>query len=98
MSAVTAQNSRPIFAPDAELRFAMLGMIDGNGHPWSWSAIVNGYRPEKLGPCPYPVIPQYLNARPAGTVGQDLRLGPGIDLHPATAVLRRNHARDQPAR
>ena len=55
-------------APDAELRLAMLGMIDGNGHPWSWSAIINGYDREKLGPCPYPVIPQYLNARPVGTV------------------------------
>jgi hypothetical protein len=50
------------------LRFAMLGMIDGNGHPWSWSAIINGYDREKLTPCPYPVIPQYLNARPAGSV------------------------------
>ena len=50
------------------LRFAMLGMIDGNGHPWSWSAIVNGFDPQKLAACPYPVIPQYLNARPAGSV------------------------------
>ncbi|MSU25288.1 MAG: oxidoreductase [Opitutus sp.] len=46
----------------------MLGMIDGNGHPWSWSAIVNGYASEKLSACPYPVIPQYLNAQPAGSV------------------------------
>ena len=50
------------------LRFAMLGMIDGNGHPWSWSAIVNGFDREKLAACPYPVIPVYLNARPSGTV------------------------------
>lgn len=46
----------------------MIGMIDGNGHPWSWSAIINGYDREKLAACPYPVIPQYLNARPDGTV------------------------------
>jgi hypothetical protein len=52
----------------APIRLAMLGMIDGNGHPWSWSAIINGYEREKLAPCPYPVIAQYLNARPAGSV------------------------------
>jgi len=26
------------------LRLAMLGMIPGNGHPWSWSAIIAGRR------------------------------------------------------
>src|SRR3954464_2919417 len=53
----------------APLRLAMLGMIDGNGHPWSWSAIVNGFDREKMAACPYPVIPVYMNARPAGSVG-----------------------------
>lgn len=46
----------------------MLGMIDGNGHPYSWSAIVNGFDPPAMKACPYPVIPQYLGAQPAGTV------------------------------
>ncbi len=41
----------------------MLGMIDGHGHPWSWSAIVNGFDLQKLAACPYPVIPQYRGAR-----------------------------------
>ncbi len=63
------QSPTPSTSPAAPLRLAMLGMIDGNGHPWSWSAIVNGYDREKLAACPYPVIPQYLNARPAGSVG-----------------------------
>ena len=27
--------------PD-HIRLAMLGMVDGNGHPFSWSAIING--------------------------------------------------------
>ncbi len=63
-----AQSSSPGPSPLRTLRFAMLGMIDGNGHPWSWSAIINGYDREKLAACPYPVIPQYLNARPTGTV------------------------------
>jgi len=46
----------------------MLGMIPGNGHPYSWSAIVNGFDPEAMAACPYPVIPRYLGAQPAGTV------------------------------
>lgn len=46
----------------------MLGMIPGNGHPYSWSAIVNGFDPAAMAACPYPVIPRYLGAQPAGTV------------------------------
>ena len=29
-----------------EIRIAMLGMVDGNGHPYSWSAMFNGYNKE----------------------------------------------------
>jgi predicted dehydrogenase len=46
----------------------MLGMIEGNGHPYSWSAIVNGYNPEKMASCPYPVIAQYLGKQPLESV------------------------------
>jgi hypothetical protein len=53
------------------LRFAMLGMIPGNGHPYSWSAIFNGFDPVAMAQCPYPVIPKYLGAQPAGTVSID---------------------------
>lgn len=35
-------------------------MSPGNGHPFSWSAICNGYRPEEMATCPFPVIPEYL--------------------------------------
>lgn len=68
---MTAPLAKPVTlkSPDAPVRLAMLGMIDGNGHPWSWSAIVNGYDREKMAACPYPVIPVYMNARPAGSVG-----------------------------
>jgi hypothetical protein len=45
----------------------MLGMIPGNGHPYSWSAIVNGFDPAAMDACPYPVIRQYLGAQPAGS-------------------------------
>jgi predicted dehydrogenase len=51
-----------------ELKLAMLGMIEGNGHPYSWSAIVNGYDPEKMKACPYPVIAQYLGRQPLEAV------------------------------
>jgi hypothetical protein len=50
------------------LRLAMLGMIPGNGHPCSWSAIVNGFDPVAMDACPYPVIRQYLGAQPACSV------------------------------
>lgn len=43
-----------------ELRLAMLGMIEGNGHPYSWSAIVNGYDPAAMAACPYQGIIDYL--------------------------------------
>ena len=53
----------------AELRLAMLGMIEGNGHPYSWSAIVNGYDPDAMAHCPYPAIPGYLGRQPLESMG-----------------------------
>lgn len=47
-----------------EWRFAMLGMIEGNGHPYSWSAIINGYDREAMARCPYPTIVDYLGKQP----------------------------------
>ena len=47
-------------AEPTEIRLAMLGMIEGNGHPYSWSAIVNGYDPGAMANCPYSAIPAYL--------------------------------------
>ena len=51
------------------IRLAMLGMVDGNGHPYSWSAIFNGYDPEEMAQCPFPVIPQYLGRQPESSFG-----------------------------
>ncbi|MDP6439899.1 MAG: Gfo/Idh/MocA family oxidoreductase [Candidatus Brocadiia bacterium] len=49
--------------PDADnIRLAMLGMVDGNGHPYSWSAIFNGYDRGAMAECPYATIPEYLGA------------------------------------
>jgi len=56
-------------SPNTEhIRFAMLGMVEGNGHPYSWSAIVNGYNPDRMADCPYPVIAEYLSEQPLGEV------------------------------
>jgi len=51
-----------------EIRLAMLGMVDGNGHPYSWSAIFNGYDAEAMKRCPYPSIPEYLGKEPKDTM------------------------------
>lgn len=47
-----------------DIKLAMLGMVDGNGHPYSWSAIFNGYDPEEMAKCPYATIPEYLKKEP----------------------------------
>ncbi|MFH0965855.1 MAG: Gfo/Idh/MocA family oxidoreductase [Planctomycetota bacterium] len=52
-----------------EIRLAMLGMVDGNGHPYSWSAIFNGYDPDAMARCPFPVIPEYLGREPKEALG-----------------------------
>lgn len=55
--------------PD-NIRLAMLGMVEGNGHPFSWSAIINGrFDAEAMAECGYPVIPQYLGAQPKENLG-----------------------------
>lgn len=52
----------------APLRLAMLGMIPGNGHPFSWSAIINGYDAAHLEACPYPGILDYMSHHPDAKV------------------------------
>lgn len=42
------------------LKLGIIGLSDGNGHPYSWSAIFNGYDPEAMELCDFPVIPRYL--------------------------------------
>ena len=53
----------------APLRLAMLGMIPGNGHPFSWSSIINGYDPAALARCPYAGITAYMSPHAPDTVG-----------------------------
>ncbi len=50
------------------IRLAMLGMVDGNGHPYSWSAMFNGYDRDAMADCPYATIPEYLGKQPPATL------------------------------
>lgn len=42
------------------LKLGVIGSSEGNGHPYSWSAIFNGYDSLEMEKCGYPVIPRYL--------------------------------------
>ena len=42
------------------LKLGIIGLSEGNGHPYSWSAIFNGYDHNSMKDCGYPVIPEYL--------------------------------------
>ena len=52
-----------------ELKIGILGYTEGNGHPYSWSAMFNGYNKEEMEKCPFPVIPRYLEKEPAESFG-----------------------------
>lgn len=53
------------------MKLGMIGLSEGNGHPYSWSAIINGdYDEERMEECGFPVIPAYLRAN-RDTLGID---------------------------
>ncbi len=43
-----------------KLKLGIIGISEGNGHPFSWSAIINGYNSVEMESCGFPVIPRYL--------------------------------------
>jgi len=45
------------------LKLGILGLSEDNGHPYSWSAIFNGYDLKTMLQCPFPLIPAYLARR-----------------------------------
>lgn len=52
------------------IRLALLGMVEENGHPFSWSAIINGrYDDAIIRAAGIPVIADYLGAQPASALG-----------------------------
>ena len=54
------------------LNLGILGLSEGNGHPYSWSAIFNGYDKKKMENCGFPVIPRYLSMQkfPNDSIGE----------------------------
>ena len=53
------------------IRIGLIGYNEGNGHPYSFSAIINGYNSDNMSRCPYSVIYNYLEARPKSEVNLD---------------------------
>jgi len=51
------------------MKIGIVGISEGNGHPYSWGAIINGYDREAMASCPFPVIPQYLGEREESDFG-----------------------------
>ena len=53
------------------MKLGIMGMSEGNGHPYSWSAIINGdFNRREMEACGFPGIPIYLNAN-SDTLGID---------------------------
>ena len=53
------------------LKLGIIGMSEGNGHPYSWSAIINGdFNKEEMDKCGFAGIPAYLQAN-SDTLGID---------------------------
>jgi len=68
MTAISSELPAQPLVRSEPIRLAMLGMVDGNGHPYSWSAIFNGYDPGEMAKCPFAGIPAYLNKEPKETL------------------------------
>lgn len=60
----------PLVPDPDNIRLAVLGSSAGNGHPYSWSAIFNGYDPEALAVecAQFAGIPAYLAKEPSGSI------------------------------
>lgn len=44
------------------LKVGIIGLSEGNGHPYSWSSIINGGFDQTMWDCGYAAIPRYLTA------------------------------------
>ena len=43
-----------------KIKLGLIGLSAGNGHPYSWSAIINGYNKSLMKKCEFPLIYKYL--------------------------------------
>ncbi len=65
----SAGTESPLVDRPDDIRLAMIGCTSGNGHPYSWSAMFNGYNRELMTrECPFEGIPVYLNKQPNDTL------------------------------
>lgn len=51
-----------------QYKLGIIGLSPGNGHPYSWAAICNGYDKKAMADCPFSVIPRYLAKQPTATL------------------------------
>lgn len=45
------------------IRLGLVGVSEGNSHPYAWAAICNGYDPAVMASCPFPYVPRNLSER-----------------------------------
>ena len=43
-----------------DIKLGLIGISEGNGHPYSWASIFNGYDARLMEECGFPTIPRYL--------------------------------------
>jgi predicted dehydrogenase len=51
--------------------FGIIGLSEGNGHPFSYGSIINGFSPEELGASGWPGIFEYVRRRHSSEFGLD---------------------------
>lgn len=59
----------PLVRDPDNIRLAIAGRVTENDHPYSWSAILNGYDPDAMRRFADPVIERYLSARSKSEIG-----------------------------
>jgi hypothetical protein len=52
-------------------KIGILGFSEGNGHPFSFAAIINGFDKDRFGAAGWPIIHDYMMRRPAEDFGID---------------------------
>jgi len=62
-------NPAPLVRDVRNIRLGIAGKVDENDHPYSWSAILNGYDPTAMREHAHPVISDYLAARTSREFG-----------------------------
>lgn len=61
----------PLVADPKNIRLGIAGKVDENDHPFSWSAIINGYNADAMREFAHPMISNYLAARTPAEFGID---------------------------